>query len=269
MVVVVLDEMDNRVTKGQEVLYNLFQLATYQHSTVLMIGVANSIDLVHRLLPRLHAMDCQPETLHFKAYDHTSLKELLAERLGSLPGPVFEPPTLELCGRKVAAAAGDMRRALGASKKALELMLEDHGAQAEAAALPRPPRVTLRHMAAALALVFKSPVVDAIRTLPQHQQLVLCAAVRLFRKAAKKEALMPFLGKAYFALCKEVNIRSLTLGEFSSMIITLSDQGMLNVSKARDTAKRKVSLRVNEKNILFALQEVRLFRCLLEGLVDA
>ena len=86
---------------------------------------------------------------------------------------------------------------------------------------------------------------------------------------AKKEALMPFLGKAYFALCKEVNIRSLTLGEFSSMIITLSDQGMLNVSKARDTAKRKVSLRVNEKNILFALQEVRLFRCLLEGLVDA
>ena len=44
----VLDEMDNRVTKGQEVLYNLFQLAAYQHSTVLMFGVANSIDLVHR-----------------------------------------------------------------------------------------------------------------------------------------------------------------------------------------------------------------------------
>ena len=80
MVVVVLDEMDNLVTKDQEVLYNLFQLAAYQHSTVLMIGVANSIDLVHRLLPRLHAMDCQPGTLHFKAYDHTSLKE--PHRLG-------------------------------------------------------------------------------------------------------------------------------------------------------------------------------------------
>ena len=34
MVVVVLDEMDNLVTKDQEVLYNLFQLAAYQHSTV-------------------------------------------------------------------------------------------------------------------------------------------------------------------------------------------------------------------------------------------
>ena len=48
MVVVVLDEMDNLVTKDQEVLYNLFQLAAYQHSTVPMFGVANSIDLVHR-----------------------------------------------------------------------------------------------------------------------------------------------------------------------------------------------------------------------------
>ena len=50
MVVVVLDEMDNLVTKDQEVLYNLFQLAVYQHSTVPMFGVANnnSIDLVHR-----------------------------------------------------------------------------------------------------------------------------------------------------------------------------------------------------------------------------
>jgi len=50
---------------------------------------------------------------------------------------------------------------------------------AAAAAAPAKRRlVMMSHMARAISASFSSPVVDNMRGLPQHQQMVLCAAVR-------------------------------------------------------------------------------------------
>ena len=40
-------------------------------------------------------------------------------------------------------------------------------------------------MAVALSKTYKSPVVETIQSLPQHQQIILCSAVKLFRGAKK------------------------------------------------------------------------------------
>ncbi|KAF5197286.1 Cell division control protein 6-like protein, partial [Thalictrum thalictroides] len=41
--------------------------------------------------------------------------------------------------------------------------------------------VRVDHMALALSRTFKSTIVDIIQSLPQHQQIVLCSMVKLFR----------------------------------------------------------------------------------------
>ena len=69
--------------------------------------------------------------------------------------------------------------------------------------------VKISHMARAISASFSSPVVDTMRGLPQHQQMVLCAAVRLFRDATRKEATLGVLNDTYTALCKEAGIRGL------------------------------------------------------------
>lgn len=46
-------------------------------------------------------------------------------------------------------------------------------------------QVRTDHMAVALAKTYKSPVVDTIQFLPQHQQIILCSAVKLFRGGKK------------------------------------------------------------------------------------
>ncbi|KAI3764732.1 hypothetical protein L2E82_14745 [Cichorium intybus] len=68
----------------------------------------------------------------------------------ALPYIVFQPQAFELCPRKVAASSGDMRKALG---------------------ICRSSNVRVDHMATALSKAYKSPIVDTIQSLPQHQQV--------------------------------------------------------------------------------------------------
>ena len=49
---VVLDEMDQLNSNDFEVLYKLFDLVSVRNSRIIMIGIANSLDLTDRMLPR-------------------------------------------------------------------------------------------------------------------------------------------------------------------------------------------------------------------------
>ena len=127
--------------------------------------------------------------------------------------------------------------------------------------------VKVSHMARAISASFSSPVVDTVRGLPQHQQMVLCAAVRLFRErsaeSSKREATLGVLNDKYTALCKEAGIRGVTPGEFSGVCTVLADQTLLKVGAGREDRQRKVSLAVHQDDVVFALQGVNFFRNLI------
>ena len=304
--VILLDEMDQLVSKAQGILYELFGLPTLPGSRCVVIGVANGINLVEVTLPRLAARGCEPSVVRFNAYDNTQLKQLLRQRLGALPFAVFEDAGLELCARKVAAATGDMRRALNICTVAVDLCVleaaesaasssaeasnagpssnamgtsdvnegSDAGRDAENGAPKQKQNarfagflVKVSHMARAISASFSSPVVDTVRGLPQHQQMVLCAAVRLFRErsaeSSKREATLGVLNDKYTALCKEAGIRGVTPGEFSGVCTVLADQTLLKVGAGREDRQRKVSLAVHQDDVVFALQGVNFFRNLI------
>ena len=306
--VILLDEMDQLVSKAQGILYELFGLPTLPGSRCVVIGVANGINLVEVTLPRLAARGCEPSVVRFNAYDNTQLKQLLRQRLAALPFAVFEDAGLELCARKVAAATGDMRRALNICTVAVDLCVLEaaetardsseasnagpssttsgtsnskagEGSDAERQKNEKTngaPKQNLRfagftvkvsHMARAISASFSSPVVDTVRGLPQHQQMVLCAAVRLFRErsaeSSKREATLGVLNDKYTALCKEAGIRGVTPGEFSGVCTVLADQTLLKVGAGREDRQRKVSLAVHQDDVVFALQGVNFFRNLI------
>jgi cell division control protein 6 len=309
--VILLDEMDQLVSKAQGILYELFGLPTLPGSRCVVIGVANGINLVEVTLPRLAARGCEPAVVRFNAYDNTQLKQLLRQRLAALPFAVFEDAGLELCARKVAAATGDMRRALNICTVAVDLCVLEAAETArdsseasnagqtstasgasnskafelkegsdvsprrdeKANGAPKPNArfagftVKVSHMARAISASFSSPVVDTVRGLPQHQQMVLCAAVRLFRErsleSSKREATLGVLNDKYTALCKEAGIRGVTPGEFSGVCTVLADQTLLKVGAGREDRQRKVSLAVHQDDVVFALQGVNFFRNLI------
>ena len=70
-------------------------------SRLILVGIANSLDLTERLLPGLEARGCKPRLVAFPTYSRHQITAVLQERLDSLPGPVFAAKALEFCARKV------------------------------------------------------------------------------------------------------------------------------------------------------------------------
>jgi Cdc6-related protein, AAA superfamily ATPase len=78
----VLDEIDQLDSRKQSVLYTIFEWPSAPNSKLVMIGIANALDLTDRILPRLQArLDLRPQLLHFAPYTKLEIVNILTERL--------------------------------------------------------------------------------------------------------------------------------------------------------------------------------------------
>ena len=272
MCIILLDEMDQLVTKAQDILYELFALPALKNSRCILAGVSNAMNLTDRVLPRLRARGCEPALVPFAAYVGKQLKVLLKQRLAVLPFTAFEDSALELCSRKVGAATGDMRKALNVCATAIDICVQEANASSsdladtDPNAVPMKPAsiVKISHMARALSKTYASPVVDSIRALPQMQQMVLCSAVRLVKQNAKSmETTLGALHDSYTALCRETGVKELPQGEFCNMCTALADHCLVKLGNANNDRLRKLRLLATEDDVVFSLQGVHFFRNLL------
>ncbi|KAF7949796.1 uncharacterized protein EAE97_003305 [Botrytis byssoidea] len=128
---ITLDEIDHILTLDLEILYKLFEWSLQKSSRLILIGIANALDLTDRFLPRLKARNLQPQLLPFLPYTALQIKTVIMTRLKSLvpadsatPNfvPFLHPAAIELCSRKVASQTGDLRKAFDICRRAIDLI---------------------------------------------------------------------------------------------------------------------------------------------------
>ena len=117
--VVLLDEVDQLYTKKQDVLYNMFDWPTHDHSHLILVAVANTMDLPERVFHQRVASRLGLTRLTFMPYTHQQLVSILQHRLTQFD--CFTHDAIELCSRKVSAVSGDARRALTICQRAAEI----------------------------------------------------------------------------------------------------------------------------------------------------
>ncbi|WOK94826.1 cell division control protein [Canna indica] len=257
MMLMVVDEIDFLVTKDHSVLHDLFMLTTLPYSRCILIGIANTIDLTDRLLPNLGSLHCKPIVITFCAYSKDQILKIIQQRLMVVEYDVFELAALEFCARKVAAASGDVRKALDICRNAIEVLeAELRGSTGK----EEIEIVSFDHMNIAITKSFKSPMVDIIQSLPQHQQVILCSLVRLFRQCKRNATTLEELNRSYLEICKSTQIRPVEMMEFTDLCSALSDQGLLDVGKSKGQKLKNIKLKVDSSDITFALKGIRFFR---------
>lgn len=134
--------------KGNEVLYSLFEWARIPGSKLILIGIANALDLTVRHLPLLVTSlsvsqnsptprnrlgskrnskscdnsntDSAVKVINFPPYERSDIEHILEERLIEIGSQIFDPAAIKFVAAKVAASTGDMRKALNTCKMALE-----------------------------------------------------------------------------------------------------------------------------------------------------
>ena len=119
--VVLMDELDQLVTKDQSVMYNFFNWPGLRHSRLIVLAVANTMDLPERTLSNKISSRLGLTRITFPGYTHEQLQAIISSRLSHVPGQVVEPDAVQFASRKVAAVSGDARRALDICRRAVEM----------------------------------------------------------------------------------------------------------------------------------------------------
>ncbi|KKP04743.1 cell division control protein 6 [Trichoderma harzianum] len=126
---VTLDEIDHILTLDLESLYRVFEWSLAKSSRLMLLGIANALDLTDRFLPRLKSKNLKPELLPFLPYTAAQVKNIIITRLKSLMPegkeayvPFIHPAAIELCSRKVSSQTGDLRKAFEICRRALDLV---------------------------------------------------------------------------------------------------------------------------------------------------
>lgn len=123
--VVLMDELDQLVTKTQSVMYNFFNWPGLRHSRLIVLAVANTMDLPERTLSNKISSRLGLTRITFPGYNHEQLMKIIQSRLEGVPGNIVEPDAVQFASRKVAAVSGDARRALDICRRAVELAEAD------------------------------------------------------------------------------------------------------------------------------------------------
>jgi origin recognition complex subunit 1 len=117
MTVLLLDELDALITRKQNLLYNLFNWPAYENSKLIIVAIANTMDLPEGFLSKIKSRIGE-KRLVYTPYNADQIKTILESRLKN-EGEVFSTSGLWMIANKVASLSGDFRRALQVCKRAV------------------------------------------------------------------------------------------------------------------------------------------------------
>jgi origin recognition complex subunit 1 len=219
--VVLMDELDQLVTKNQSVMYNFFNWPGLRHSRLIVLAVANTMDLPERTLSNKISSRLGLHRITFPGYSHAQLIQIVESRLANVPNNIVHPDAIQFASRKVAAVSGDARRCLDICRRAVEIAEAEAqrtatadglgsgdtslsvpatpsktGRGAKAQGTPakntvRPkPMVTIATIKQAIAEATSSPLQRYLRSLPLSAKVFLAALLARVRRSGVSDALV-------------------------------------------------------------------------------
>ncbi|NXF58319.1 ORC1 protein, partial [Ciccaba nigrolineata] len=229
-------QLDLLWTRKQNVMYNLFDWPTQKHSKLIILAIANTMDLPERIMmnrvaSRLH---CSP-VLRLGWFFFFCL--LILAKLFS-----------QLVGNIVAALSGDARRCLDICRRATEIC--------EFASQKRTPEIVrMAHITEAIDEMFSSPYINAIRNASLHEQIFLKAILAEFRRAGVEEATVQQVYHQHIALCRIEGMQSPTISEIMAICSRLGACRLLLVESSNKYLHMQVRLNISQDDVMYALKD--------------
>ncbi|KAL0389340.1 UNVERIFIED_CONTAM: Origin of replication complex subunit [Sesamum calycinum] len=195
--ILLIDELDLLVTRNQSVLYNILDWPNKPNSKLIVIGIANTMDLPEKLLPRISSrMGIQ--RLCFGPYNYQQLQEIILSRLKGIDA--FEKLAIEFASRKVAAVSGDARRALEICRRAAELA-DYRAKKSPLSSTDGKIMVGMADVESAIKEMFQAPHIQVIRSSSKLSKIFLAAMVHELYKTGMAETTFEKLAMTVSCFC--------------------------------------------------------------------
>ncbi|KAF9559279.1 P-loop containing nucleoside triphosphate hydrolase protein [Agrocybe pediades] len=184
--VVLMDELDQLVTPKQDVIYNFFNWPTLVGSKLVVIAVANTMDLPERVMTGRVRSRLGMTRINFQPYTReqlekivearlTSVKESLIEDEGHASDVVISNDAIRMAAVTVSRITGDARRVLDICRRAVELVL------------PTKSTVKIPHIKEVVQTLQNSPTAAFLRDLSFHERVMLASLIKCVKREGVEE----------------------------------------------------------------------------------
>ncbi|OCH85430.1 P-loop containing nucleoside triphosphate hydrolase protein [Obba rivulosa] len=180
--VVLMDELDQLMTTKQDVVYNFFNWPTLAASKLIVLAVANTMDLPERVMTGRVRSRLGMVRINFQPYTTPQLEKIVHARLANakegMPSDtpaVIAPDGIKFAAMKVSSISGDARRVLDICRRTVELV--------------RPRKRTARtdDVKEVIKEMQNSPTAAYLRDLSFHERLMLAAMLKCIKKEGVEE----------------------------------------------------------------------------------
>ncbi|KAI0244011.1 Origin recognition complex, subunit 1 [Massospora cicadina] len=260
--VVLVDELDLLMTKKQGVMYNLFEWPYCPNSRLIIVAIANTMDLPERMLTHKVASRMGLIRVVFQPYTHQQLKAIVASRLMSVPW--FDPEAVEMCARKVASVSGDARRALDICRRAVEI-IEVQMRRAPSDKARSELRVRIATINRAVDDMYKSPGIKYIAACSMHQKVMLAAVLLTVKSQGVSDVSLMDVMTNHLQLCRLSNFPLLAPGRLLQVATSLVGFNILMASAPPAsplTPNAIVTLAIRSDDVSVALRLEERFKSL-------
>lgn len=275
MLLLVLDEIDQLNSRKQSVLYTIFEWPSKQGSKLVLIGIANALDLTDRILPRLQARcELKPRLMHFAPYSKQQIVDIIGERLREANvSDVLNGIAVQMLAGKVAAISGDIRKALDISRRVIEIAesqrvaqvlqpsnnngINTGGSPSKQQQVFEEKPVALKEVVTVLNGVYGGAqnINNEESIFPLQQKLLLCSLMLILEKGKNKDVTIGKLHEVYKRVCKKRNIHAVDTSEFVSLCSLVETRGILKIIGKKEPRLSKVHLQWDQDELGSALQD--------------
>lgn len=274
MTLLILDEVDQLCSLGkkQNILYHIFEWPSILNSKLILVGIANALDLTDRLLVRLQSKcELKPKVMHFSAYTKAQIVDIFKSRLEqSGVSDLFPPAAIQLLAAKVSSVSGDIRRALNIGKRVVELAelekkknattidvakFEDllDGQEKPTADQPNEEvKIQLKEVVSVLNTVYGNAQTfgdDVDDAFPLQQRILICTLLLIIKYDKIKVITVGRLHDVYKKVCRSRNIHSVDLSEFLNICLLVETRGITRIVKKKEPRFHHVQLQWDEDEV--------------------
>lgn len=279
--VLLIDELDALVTKKQTLLYNLFDWPCHSHSRLLVIAIANTMDLPEKMQSKI-ASRIGNNRLVYEPYNREQITEIIRSRIKgthdgtSTSGGIFDDKAIHLVASKVSSYSGDIRRSLQVAKRALEITRDEYTTKYGNDYSKKLISVTFMQVVRAFEELYNTKQCILLKSLRRFEILVIMAIYLEFITSKSEKVLLDRVQDRCDNMLSQLNWFTSTSGQvtlaskravmpsntFREIVKRLQSFGILNISveSGKITDNVHAQLFVYHDEITAAFEEHEIYK---------
>lgn len=232
MIVLLVDELDALVTKKQTLLYNLFDWPSNKNSGLIILAIANTMDLPERFLVKIKSRIGESR-LVYQPYSRNQIEKIIRSRVPDKE--LFKKDSIKMIATKVSSLSGDIRRALQVCKRATEMakheaMRKNRGNQGEFEMVP----IEMTHIQKAFIELYNSKNTLLLKALRKYEKLVILGVmIEASRGTGQDKVKLSDIINRVTGMAENLGYDRLSMSEIMEILLRLKSFGVVAITNEK------------------------------------